>query len=286
MYSAACKTFHLFTFMPSTNANNTISLDADRSDVSTVSLEDQLIKQPALREWFLFNTIPGSWPLLPSFQSLQTLEIESLSSGILVMPAMPALLDLQIHFDFCFHCDEEDARKWDCTVLVDFSILPRLSRLTISHLQLGNLIFHGKSESLKTLEVIQSEGDVSDELSDILREIGVGLEQIIVSNAWGTCRALNVELFSLKKIHLVRSTGFLPFLLLNKLPALEEITWKHPFSDEPCLFEELKAIRSNFPNDKNDWAGIMQLTNSNGYLALFLDLARRHLIDSFERIRG
>ncbi|KAF7586864.1 hypothetical protein BBP40_008230 [Aspergillus hancockii] len=82
-------------------------LDAERSDESTDSLKHQLIEQPALREWFLFNTIPGSWPLLPSFQSLQTLEIESLSSGILVVPAMPALLGLQIHFDFGFYCEKD-----------------------------------------------------------------------------------------------------------------------------------------------------------------------------------
>lgn len=271
--------------MSSTDAKKTISLDAERSDESTNSLKHQLIEQPALREWLLFHTIPGSWPLLPPFQSLQTLEIESLSSGILVVPAMPALLDLQIHFDMEFYCSEEDAWDRDCAVLVDFSMLPRLSKLTISHLQLGGLIFHGKSESLKTLEVIQSEGELSDKLSDILREIGVGLEQIIVNDSWGTCRALNVELFSLKKIHLLRSPGFLPFLLLNKFPALEEITWECSVWGASCLSEELKAIRSNFPNDKNDWASIMQLTNSNGYLTLFIDLARRHLIDCFERIR-
>ncbi|GMG08915.1 unnamed protein product [Aspergillus oryzae] len=200
-------------YYASINPSKTISLDAERSDESSDSLKQQLIEQPALREWFLFHTIPGSWPLLPPFQSLQTLGIESLSSGILVVPAMAALLDLQIHFDMEFYCSEEDAWDRDCAVLVDFSMLPRLSKLTISHLQLGGLIFHGKSESLKTLEVIQSEGELSDKLSDILREIGVGLEQIIVNDSWGTCRALNVELFSLKKIHLLRSPGFLPFLL-------------------------------------------------------------------------
>ncbi|KAF5861162.1 hypothetical protein ETB97_000536 [Aspergillus alliaceus] len=271
--------------MPSINANKTISLDAGRSDESTHSLKWQLIEQPALREWFLFNTIPGSWPL-PSFQSLQTLEIEDLSSGTLVVPAMPALLDLKIHFDFGLHCEEVDARDWDCAVLVDFSTLPKLSSLTISHLSLGNLIFHGKSESLKTLEIIQPEGELSDKLSDILREIGVGLEQIIVTDSWASCSALNVELSSIKKIHLYKSTGFFPFLLINKFPALEEITWEHPFWGYTRLFEELMAIRSNFPNDKSDWASIMQLTNSNGSLTLFLDLARRQLIDPFERIRG
>ncbi|KAE8348296.1 hypothetical protein BDV28DRAFT_143861 [Aspergillus coremiiformis] len=254
--------------------------------MSTHSLRRQLIEQPALREWFLFNTIPGSWPLLPSFQLLQALEIESLSNGILVVPAMPALLDLKIHFDYGFYCVEEDAWDWDCAVLVDFPMLPKLSSLTISHLQLGNLIFHGKPESLRTLEVIQSEDELSDKLSDILREIGAGLEQIIVTDSWATCRALNVELSSIKKIHLYKSTGFFPFLLMNKLPALDEITWEHPFWDEPRLFEELKAIRSIFPNYESDWASIMQLTNSNGSLTLFLDLARRHLIDPFERIGG
>ncbi|KAB8236406.1 uncharacterized protein BDW43DRAFT_308089 [Aspergillus alliaceus] len=199
---------------------------------------------------------------------------------------MPALLDLKIHFDFGLHCEGVDARDWDCAVLVDFSTLPKLSSLTISHLSLGNLIFHGKSESVKTLEIIQSESELSDKLSDILREIEAGLEQIIVTDSWARCRALNVELSSIKKVHLYKSTGFFPFLLMNKLPALEEITWEHPFWSEPRLFKELKAIRSNFPNNKSDWASIIQLTNSNGSLTLFLDLARRHLIDPFKRIIG
>lgn len=41
------------------------------------------------------------------------------------------------------------------------------------------------------------------------------------------------------------------------------------------LHKELMAIRSNFPKDKSDWASIVQLTNSNVYPTLFLDLARR-----------
>ena len=176
-------------------------------------------------------------------------------------------------------------RNRDCAVLVDFLILPRLFRLTISYLQFGRLIFHGKSESLKILEIIQLKNKLSDKLSNILRKIRVGLKQIIVNNSWGTYRVLNIELFFLKKIHLLRSPGFLPFLLLNKFPALKEIIWKCSVWGVFCLSEELKAIRSNFPNNKNNWASIMQLTNSNRYLILFIDLARRYLIDCFEHIK-
>ncbi|KAE8361711.1 hypothetical protein BDV27DRAFT_160457 [Aspergillus caelatus] len=258
-------------------------LDAERSDESSDSLKQQLIEQPSLRKWYLFNTIPGSWPLLPSFQSLQTLEIRSLSSGTLVVPAMPALLNLRIGFDCSFYNDEKEAGVWDCAVLVDFSTLPRLSRLAISNLDLGDLVFQGKAESLKTLEIFLGQGELSDQLSDILREIGGGLEKIILNDVLGTCSELDVELISIKKIHLIESTGFLPFLIFNKLPALEEITWEQPFRKERRLFQELEAIRSNFPNDKSDWASIMQLTNSNGYLTPFLDLARRRLVDCFER---
>ncbi|KAB8069935.1 hypothetical protein BDV29DRAFT_160964 [Aspergillus leporis] len=255
-------------------------LDGSRNDESSDSLKQQLIEQPALRERFLFNTIPGSWPLLPSFQSLKTLDIQDLSSGALVVPAMPALLDLHIGFDYCFYDNGKDA--WDCAVLVDFSRLPRLSKLAISSFHLGNLIFHGKPVSLKTLEVMLSEGELGDKLSDILRDIGAGLEVISV-NSGGICWDLDVELSSIKWIHLLKSAGFLPFLLLSKLPALEEITWERLFHGHYHLHKELMAIRSNFPNDKSDWASIVQLTNSNRYLTLFLDLARRHLIDHFKR---
>lgn len=99
----------------------------------------------------------------------------------------------------------------------------------------------------------------------------------------GICWDLGADLSSLKRIHLLKSAGFLPFLLLNKFPALEEITWERPIDGNDHLHKELMAIRSNFPNDKSDWASIVQLTNSNGYLTLFLDLARRCLLDHFER---
>lgn len=80
----------------------TISLDGSRNDVSSHGLEQQLIERPALREWFLFNTIPSPSPLLHSFRSLKTLDIRNLSGGALVLPAMPALVNLHIGFDYCF----------------------------------------------------------------------------------------------------------------------------------------------------------------------------------------
>ncbi|KAB8227902.1 uncharacterized protein BDW43DRAFT_292777 [Aspergillus alliaceus] len=61
----------------------------------------------------------------------------------------------------------------------------------------GNLIFHGKPVSLKTLEVMLSEGELSDRLSNILRDIGAGLEVISV-NSGGICWDLDVELSSIK----------------------------------------------------------------------------------------
>ena len=74
---------------------------------------------------------------------------------------------------------------------------------------------------------------------------------------------------SLKRIHLLKSAGFLPFLLLNKPPTLEEITWERLIYRHDHLHKELLAIRSKFPNDMNDWVSIVQLTNSNRYLTLF-----------------
>lgn len=123
---------------------------------------------------------------------------------------MPVLLELHIRFDFCLHCSDEEADNWDCTVYVDFSTLPKLKNLILSHSSLGDLIFRGKPKSLETLEIFGSEREASDELSEILCEIGLGLEEIILNESWATCRALDVALPSVKgSICLNRPDGYL-----------------------------------------------------------------------------
>lgn len=182
--------------------------------MSSHGLKQQLIGQSALREWFLSNNIPSTSPLLHSLRSLKTLNIRDLSGGSLVLPAVPALIDLHIGFDYCFFNDN-GKDTWDCVVEVDFSRLLRLSKMAISSFRLGNLIFHGKPVSLKTLEVILSKGELSGKFGDILREIGAGLEVISVYSG-GICWDLGADLSFLKRIHLLKSAGFLPFLLLNR----------------------------------------------------------------------
>lgn len=180
---------------------------------------------------------------------------------------MPALLDLDIQFDDGFTLNEVPLKNWDCTVLVDFTTLPSLSRLGLEHLHLGNMIFCGHPDSLRTFEVNLSKG----ELSDILSIIGIRLEQLIVGWSHVTCQALTVDLLSLKKVHLKGSSDIFPFLLENELPALEEIILETPFQGEFGGFD----FRRAFSDDNKARPDVMQWTKSNGSLASFFHLAKQ-----------
>lgn len=217
--------------------------------------------------------VKTGWKPCSPFGSLRYLMISQLSDGLLKIPAARALQELTVSFD-------PEERRTPCDILLDLSLLPRLTTLRVCHLLEGGLTLTGSSRSVKHLELVDSRID-GDE---VFPRLSSSLESIHTEGA-----AMDGDLErgmkfpSLRFVEVEGNLSFLPLILFNTTASLKLLIvhYDHDHELEWDDGDGLAKVLNEFPpggkEPRNCCVNVSRtvtLSDHDGSLALFLKLGR------------
>ncbi|KAL5366284.1 hypothetical protein BJX96DRAFT_180590 [Aspergillus floccosus] len=192
--------------------------------VNLQTILSHVATMPSVKRLSIDFLSPWTWAKNVQFQHLRVLHLDYIEHepGICSLPDLPVLETLTLDFYcYCLTCPENAEGP---RALLQLDNLPRLHFLSISGAHRGSVLFCGKSESLRRLQLSGSSG--LGLLSFVSKSLNTSLEELLVadcdfsSEETGPFMACN----NIQNVTLEDSISTLPLLSCLQVPATAHLS--------------------------------------------------------------